>query len=90
MSQILEEWETKRNNSSSTRSDSAETTCGFCRQKFTPSTSTGGSRRGEMYTMTALEALQTNPTPFLLFAALKGFSGENISFPIRIGEWKAD
>jgi hypothetical protein len=41
--------------------------------------------------MNALEkALQTNPTPLLLFAALKDFSGENISFLNHVRDWKAD
>lgn len=39
--------------------------------------------------MTALEsAIRTNPQPLLLFAALKDFSGENISFLIKILDWK--
>lgn len=39
--------------------------------------------------MTALEsALRTNPQPLLLFAALKDFSGENISFLTKVLEWK--
>ena len=89
--EILAEWETKRNNGSSARSDSTQTACDSGKQKVTLSTSTGGSRRGEMYTMNALEkALQTNSTPLLLFAALKDFSGENISFLIHVRQWKAD
>jgi hypothetical protein len=40
--------------------------------------------------MTALEkALQTNSTPLLLFAALRDFSGENISFLDHVRDWKA-
>ena len=89
--EILAEWETKRKNGSSSRCDSTETACAFGKQKSTPYTSTGSNRRGEMYTLNALEkALQTNPTPLLLFAALKDFSGENISFLIHVREWKAD
>lgn len=39
--------------------------------------------------MTALEsAVRTNPQPLLLFAALKDFSGENISFLTKVLEWK--
>lgn len=39
--------------------------------------------------MAALDkALQTNSTPLLLFAALKDFSGENISFLNHVSEWK--
>jgi hypothetical protein len=89
--EILAEWETKRNHNSSGRSRSAATACDSSKKKGTPSTSTGGNRRGEMYTMNALEkALQTNPTPLLLFAALKDFSGENISFLNHVRDWKAD
>ena len=41
--------------------------------------------------MNALEkALQTNSTSLLLFAALKDFSGENISVLDRVRDWKAD
>lgn len=44
-----------------------------------------------MYTMHTLEkALQTNSTPLLLFAALRDFSGENISFLNHVREWKAN
>lgn len=89
--EILAEWETKRNHSTSTRSHSTETACDSSKQKIAPSVRTGGSRRGEIYTMNALEkALQTNPTPLLLFAALKDFSGENISFLNHVRDWKAD
>lgn len=39
--------------------------------------------------MTALEsAVRTNPSPLLLFAALKDFSGENISFLTKVHDWK--
>ena len=41
--------------------------------------------------MQALEkALQANPTPLLLFAALKDFSGENIGFLKEVQVWKRD
>ena len=89
--EILAEWETKRKINSPTRSHSTETACDSSKQKVAPSTGRGGSRRGEIYTMTALEkALQTNPTPLLLFAALKDFSGEKISFLLHVREWKED
>jgi hypothetical protein len=89
--EILAEWETKRNINSSMRSHSTETACDPNKHKIAPSASTGGSRRGEMYTMKALEkALQTNPAPLLLFAALKDFSGENISFLKHVRDWKTD
>ncbi len=39
--------------------------------------------------MNALEkALQTNPTPLLLFASFKDFSGENITFLNHVRGWK--
>jgi hypothetical protein len=89
--EILAEWETKRTHNSSTRSRSAKTAYDSKQQKSIASTGTGGNRRGEMYTMNALEkALHTNPTPLLLFAALKDFSGENISFLNHVRDWKAD
>lgn len=55
-----------------------------------PSTaSSAGSRRGEMYTMASLEsAVRTNPHNLLMFAAQKDFSGENISFLMKVMDWK--
>lgn len=55
-----------------------------------PSTSgSAGSQRGKMYTMAALEsAVRTNPQRLLWFAATKDFSGENISFLIKVLEWR--
>lgn len=42
-----------------------------------------------MFTMLALEnALRNNPRPLLEFAALKDFSGENISFLSHVTDWK--
>ncbi|KAI1344822.1 hypothetical protein F5Y15DRAFT_410518 [Xylariaceae sp. FL0016] len=47
------------------------------------------SRKSETLTMDALEsALSTNPQPLLEFAALKDFSGENISFLSHVADWK--
>ncbi|CAJ2502292.1 Uu.00g096860.m01.CDS01 [Anthostomella pinea] len=47
------------------------------------------SRKSDTLTMYALEsALQTNPQPLLEFAALKDFSGENISFLSHVADWK--
>lgn len=47
------------------------------------------SQKSEMFTMVALEnALRTNPTPLLQFAALKDFSGENVSFLTHLAEWR--
>ncbi|KAH8194210.1 hypothetical protein TruAng_011626 [Truncatella angustata] len=41
------------------------------------------------YTMAALEnVLRSNPQPLLEFAALKDFSGENISFLSHVTDWK--
>ena len=48
------------------------------------------STKGHLYSRQALEkALNTNPTPLLLFAAIKEFSGENISFLIHVHKWRA-
>ena len=42
-----------------------------------------------MFTMAGLEnALRYNPRPLLEFAALKDFSGENISFLSHIADWR--
>ena len=47
------------------------------------------SQRSNMLTMTALEnALRTNAIPLLEFAALKDFSGENVSFLTHIADWR--
>lgn len=47
------------------------------------------SRKSHMYTMTALEhALKWNATPLQKFAALKDFSGENVSFLTHLQTWK--
>ena len=46
------------------------------------------SRRSQMYTMLALEhALRWNADPLQKFAALKDFSGENISFLTHLATW---
>ncbi|RYP14246.1 hypothetical protein DL766_009737 [Monosporascus sp. MC13-8B] len=48
----------------------------------------GNSRRSDI-TMLALEnALRDNPGPLLEFAALKDFSGENISFLSHVTDWR--
>ena len=42
-----------------------------------------------MFTMAGLEnALRSNPDPLLQFAALKDFSGENVSFLTHVADWK--
>ena len=88
--EILAEWEKKQKDDGSMGSNSSRTAVGSVSRKDTKSTTSAGSRKGEMYTMNALEkALHTNSTPLLLFAALKDFSGENISFLNHIRDWKA-
>jgi hypothetical protein len=53
------------------------------------STSSFESHKSDMLTMTALEnALRTNALPLLEFAALKDFSGENVSFLTHIADWR--
>lgn len=48
-----------------------------------------GSQRSDLYTMSGLEnALRTNPVPLLQFAALRDFSGENVSFLTHISDWR--
>jgi hypothetical protein len=57
--------------------------------KTKASGSSNSSRKSEMFTMIALEnALRNNPQPLLEFAALKDFSGENVSFLTHVAEWK--
>lgn len=47
------------------------------------------SRKTHMYQMRALEsALHWNPEPLQKFAALKDFSGENVSFLTHLADWK--
>ncbi|KAF2874261.1 hypothetical protein BDV95DRAFT_488517 [Massariosphaeria phaeospora] len=49
------------------------------------------SQKSDMYTMVALEnALRTNPQPLLQFAALKDFSGENVSFLTHVADWRRE
>ncbi|RYP26438.1 hypothetical protein DL768_011731 [Monosporascus sp. mg162] len=49
----------------------------------------GDPRRSDMFTMLAMEnALRNNPRPLLEFAALKDFSGENISFLSHVADWR--
>jgi hypothetical protein len=49
------------------------------------------SQKSDMLTMAALEnALRSNAEPLLQFAALKDFSGENVSFLTHVAEWKRD
>ncbi|KNG49837.1 termination of G-protein coupled receptor signaling pathway [Stemphylium lycopersici] len=47
------------------------------------------SNKSDILTMTALEnALRTNAMPLLQFAALKDFSGENVSFLTHVADWR--
>ncbi|KAF2130552.1 hypothetical protein P153DRAFT_384815 [Dothidotthia symphoricarpi CBS 119687] len=47
------------------------------------------SSKSDLLTMTALEnALRTNALPLLEFAALKDFSGENVSFLTLVADWR--
>ena len=81
--EVLAEWETKNNHGP------ASLDSGSFRPRSAQTGNSAGTRRSEMYTMQALDkALKTNPTPLLLFAALKDFSGENISFLNHVREWK--
>ncbi|RYP02142.1 hypothetical protein DL764_005937 [Monosporascus ibericus] len=57
--------------------------------KTKASAHSGDSRRSDMFTMLAMEnALRNNPRPLLEFAALKDFSGENISFLSHLADWR--
>lgn len=48
-----------------------------------------GTNSTEMLNMAALDfTLRTNPGPLLEFAALKDFSGENVSFLMHLADWK--
>lgn len=86
---IIAEWEKKHKYG--TLSSGSATTARNSKFSFGSSKAVSvNSRRGEMYTLGALEkTLNVNPTPLLLFSALKDFSGENISFLNHVREWKA-
>ncbi|EXJ89098.1 hypothetical protein A1O3_02162 [Capronia epimyces CBS 606.96] len=89
--EIIAEWEEKNKANGSFTSTSTKV---GVRSRFSTHQSVKSntsSRQGEMYTMSALEkTLQVNPTPLLMFSALKDFSGENISFLIHVRQWKAN
>jgi hypothetical protein len=88
---IIAEWERKQSHSASIGSDSTRVGRSSLASQKDSFQSTTSNRRSEMYTMTALEkALETNPTPLLLFSAFKDFSGENIQFLSVIQRWKAN
>lgn len=85
---IIAEWETK-NNGSSIGADTMGSNS-FASKKPSKSSSTSG-RRGGLYTMAALDgAIRTNPHNLLRFAATKDFSGENISFLMKVLDWRRD
>ena len=89
--QIIAEWEHKKKYGTSLSSDSTKvgSKSKYSLRSSRSTKSSASSRNGEMYTMSALEkSLQVNPTPLLLFAALKDFSGENISFLKHVSDWK--
>ena len=89
--QIIAEWEEKQRHTGTISSDSTKVGRNSLVSHKPSTTSSGSSRRGEMYTMQALEkALATNSTPLLLFASLKDFSGENIAFLKEVRDWKAN
>ena len=86
---IIAEWEDKQAELASIGSGSTKATRKSAVSHRSSGKSTTGSRRGEMYTMQALEkALHTNPHKLLLFAAEKDFSGENIGFLSEVQNWK--
>lgn len=88
---IIAEWEKKQARSPSVQSDSTKVTRRSLVSQKDSFKSNTSSRRGEMYTMTALEkALETNPTRLLHFSAFKDFSGENIQFLSSVQQWKAN
>lgn len=91
---ILTEWETTQKDSSFRSSTTVLSTDSRSPGKPSGKTSTSKDRkltgRRELYTMSALEkALEMNPTPLLLFASYRDFSGENISFLNRVNDWRA-
>ncbi|EXJ72712.1 uncharacterized protein A1O5_03859 [Cladophialophora psammophila CBS 110553] len=89
--EIIAEWEEKQKFDGS--SDAGSRTAAVRSRTSTRQSvkSTTSARQGEMYTMSALETtLKLNPTPLLMFSALKDFSGENISFLIHVRDWKAN
>jgi hypothetical protein len=54
-----------------------------------PTKSTFEPQSSDAFNMTALEyTLRINPEALLQFAALKDFSGENVSFLTHVAEWK--
>lgn len=90
--QIISEWEYRKKHGSIYDADAVNG--GSRTSKLSSKTSSSSIRNPsnpELYTLGSLEkCLQLNPKPLLLFAALKDFSGENISFLTHIHEWKTN
>ena len=87
--QIIAEWEVRKRCSGSLSSDSTKVASKSKSSPKSSTTSTARSCNGEMYTMSTLEkTLHLNPKPLLLFAALRDFSGENVSFLTHLNDWK--
>ena len=83
--QIIAEWENKKKHGNAGPGESTQDGT-----KYSSTRSLKSNRDPSMYTLSSMEsALLVNPKPLLLFAALKDFSGENISFLTHINEWKA-
>ncbi|KIY00528.1 uncharacterized protein Z520_04213 [Fonsecaea multimorphosa CBS 102226] len=88
--EIIAEWEEKQQFNGSLNAGSTKAAVRARNSTRQSVKSTTSARQGEMYTMSALEkTLKLNPTPLLMFSALKDFSGENISFLIHVRDWKA-
>ena len=88
----VKSWEEKRKSSESSTgySGSTQNNSFYSDNKPTSTMTSTSSRRREMYTMAALDkALAVNPTPLLLFAATKEFTGENIVFLMQVRDWRA-
>ncbi|KAF1967689.1 hypothetical protein BU23DRAFT_285994 [Bimuria novae-zelandiae CBS 107.79] len=93
---VLADWEQRQHVAlPSSSAFSASSTKGGARSSFTinelhfAKRTSLGSHPIELYTMAGLEkALRTNPVPLLHFAALRDFSGENISFLTHLAEWR--
>lgn len=91
--EAIASWETRQQLSSgnpdavSTKNSGGTPTLGSGRRSVRSKAS--AASRGSTLTLTALEnVLRNNPQPLLEFAALKDFSGENISFLSHVAEWR--
>ncbi|KAK6078591.1 hypothetical protein SCUP234_06214 [Seiridium cupressi] len=91
-------WERRQQGPSINPDVISQKSSGLASSTLAPSSFTGKSARSNAsstdsrdstLTMAALEnVLKNNPQPLLEFAALKDFSGENISFLSHVTEWK--